>query len=290
MDKKIYLGVSMLIFNAMLLAACAKAESSMGANDEGDELVEESIAVASIEVENEGTGFCANAFFPISSRNTWKYSASVRDKSDEYTVSFKDITDSSFASMESTIDSDNEVNWICTDKGLVSSTYFNLLSNHSNNVVSEVTDISGVTLPTEDEWVEGLTWDLNYQINVVIHRDANREGTPPPNGEVQPPEGEDILPAQEEEPFLEDGEDIQTEGEITITRKIAKIERITVTAGTFEDAYRVDSSGVMTVTIRDTQTSMPLLYSDWYVKGVGVVKSSSSDANAPFSLELVAVQ
>jgi len=68
MNKKKYTGISMLIFAAVLTAACAKAESSMEANEQTNELVEENLAVSSIEVDNEAAGFCANAFLPSRSR------------------------------------------------------------------------------------------------------------------------------------------------------------------------------------------------------------------------------
>ena len=77
---------------------------------------------------------------------------------------------------------------------------------------------------------------------------------------------------------------------MTVTNTIAAIEPVTVPSGTYSNAYQVDISGEMVMNIMETESTIPLTYSTWYVKDVGMVKSASADPTLAYSMELASLE
>lgn len=265
MQKRFLLSFSLLILAAMLVTACTSPSGSAAAAGQDDSatdgLVETTGESTAITDESsstsEGAGLCANEFFPLRSDKTWHYTVTSGDTRNDYSITYKDITDSSFVVVQTWPNASSEVGWQCNAEGMLSSNYATINMNSSPDVTFDTLQAEGITLPPESEWEIGKVWDMNYTAQVTI----NNNGT-----------------------------EIQADGEIDISREIAAIETVTVSAGTYENAYRVDSTGLITINLMGTKTSTPLIYSDWYVKGVGLVKSASSEANLSYDLELVSFE
>lgn len=264
MTKKIILSTNVLVFAALLLAACgspAVAESAPTAMESTamDESMPEDSgpAMPADAVTSEGTGFCNNAFFPIRSDKTWNYNVTSVGEDADFSWTFKDISDTSFTIVQNFPGVTNEITWDCNSDGILSSDYANMAVNADVDVQYETLEVSGVSLPPADQWSVGKSWDTNYSVMVNIN-------------------------AQ--------GFETQAGGNIQLNRTITAIESVTVPAGTYPEAYRVDSTGQMTLDIMGNESTTPLTYTDWYVKGVGFVRSSSTDGDLSYELELISFE
>lgn len=260
MRKHVFICMGMVLWLLLTPAACSSSSDIVS-----DEIVDENSpssqeSVDENEVEDttsgsitQGIGFCANDFYPLRSDKTWHYSITSGDVDSEYSITFKDITDSSFMSVQTFPGMTNEVEWQCDANGMLSSSYSNMSFASTSDVSYDTLEVSGVALLPDDQWEIGSSWSMTYKVQVTI----NSGGT-----------------------------EIQAEGQIDINREIAAIEEISVPAGTYSNAYRVDSIGTMDITLMGSQTSTPLVYSDWYVRDVGLVKSSSNEADMPYEMVL----
>jgi hypothetical protein len=84
-----------------------------------------------------------------------------------------------------------------------------------------------------------------------------------------------------------------TEVHVKIDNTIGAIEEVTVPAGTFSEAYRVDSIGEIEMVLAMGETVTPLTgsqfaYSTWYVEGIGMVKSSDDFSGLQADVALIA--
>jgi hypothetical protein len=246
--------LSVVILLALLLSACG------GSNAADTGKVSSSVEAsptADDAITTQGKGLCSNEFFPIRSDKTWKYTINSGETTSDYSQTFKDITDDAFTSVQTYPNLTNEMTWQCGKNGLLSSTFGDLNINENSDVSVKAVSADGITLPPENEWIVGKVWDNAYTVQVTINKDGNT---------------------------------IQADGQVSVSREIVSQESVTVPAGTYPDAYRVDSTGEMVITLMGTKTSTPLIFSDWYVKGVGLVKSSSTDANTPYDMVLTAFE
>jgi len=252
MGKRLFLITSLLILGMLLLAACG---NSAGASTQESEAPSGAELPSTMEEDTatQATGLCANEFFPLRSDKTWKYTITSDSTTSDYSITFKDITDTSFTAVQTFPNLTNEVTWQCGENGMLSSSFANMNFTSATEVSIDTINVDGITLPPESDWAEGNIWDTSYTIQVTI----NTNDTP-----------------------------IQAEGKIDLSNEITSKESITVPAGSYPESYRVDSSGEMTINLMGTQTTMPLIYSTWYVKGVGMVKSSSTDANLTYDMVL----
>ena len=262
MNKKMVLSTLVLVFSMLTLAACGSSVAAESAPAGLDSTAMQGGREASMEADSdmivsEGTGFCSNAFFPLRSDKTWTYNTVSGDLDSNFSWTFKDITDSSFTIVQYFPSLTNEISWQCGPDGLLSSTYANMAMNSSVDVTYDTLEVNGVALPPDDQWEIGKVWDMDYKVQVTINNDAM---------------------------------EIQADGDITTTRTITAIESITVPAGTYPEAYRVDSSGQMVLDLMGNQTTTPMVFTDWYVRGVGLVKSSSSDVNLSYEMQLISFE
>ncbi len=250
MKKHTLLVVSTTIVTALALISCASS-SPTTSNAYGN------TSAPVVDSSTQGTGLCANAFFPLRSDKTWKYTITSGDTTNDYSLTYKDITDNSFTTVQTFPSLTNEITWQCGENGMLSSSFVNMSFASQKDVSIDTLNVSGVTLPPEKDWSVGKTWESSYTVQVTIDNNGNK---------------------------------IQAQGTVTISSQIASKESVTVPAGTYADAYRVDSTGDMTFELMGNKTSVPLVYSTWYVKDVGMVKSSSSDANLTYDMVLTSFE
>ena len=65
---------------------------------------------------------------------------------------------------------------------------------------------------------------------------------------------------------------------------------MSVPSGVYDDALRVDVTGTIKVGVMGFENTIPITYTNWFVKGTGLVKSASIDSTFPFSMELISVE
>ncbi len=255
MKKQIFPFFSLTILSLLLLTSCGSNSAAAMADNEAAPASGDSAAAIITEDASltQGSGFCANEFFPLRSDKTWKYTITSGDMVSDYAITYKDISDSAFTAVQTFPNLTSEVAWQCNEEGMLSSEYASMNFSSDTDVDFETLEATGVVLPPADQMTIGKVWDMTYTVQVTI---------------------------------INSGAEIQADGVISISREVAALESVSVPAGTYDEAYRVDNIGEMTIEVMGTKTSTPLMYSDWYVKGVGLVKSTSSDANMPYDMVL----
>ena len=199
-------------------------------------------------------GDCYNPFNPVIKGKVWSYSIQTGDIANTQKSSFKDVTSSSFTSVQEYPDITTEVAWTCSPDGLLSSEFASMNITQVQDVDIETIGVSGVVFPHEDLWQVGYSWDVVFNVKIAITiEDTVFEG----------------------------------EGEISQTNTIASVEPVGVLAGTYPEAYRVDSTGNFKIVTLGVESNIPTSYSTWYVKNVGMVKSSSDDPGFSYITELI---
>jgi hypothetical protein len=199
-------------------------------------------------------GPCFNSFFPIRAGTTWRYRINQTESPVEYTMAYEDITGDAFTVLqafenlttETVEDVTMESRWQCTETGLLSSEFASISLAQMPDFTFETLDYGGVTLPPADQMAVGATWESTYTINTA---------------------------------YTVEGMDVSVQMEVMLQNEVAAVEQVTVQAGTYPEAYRVDSSGTMQISANAGVSAMdiPFSYSIWYVEGVGMVKQTSSD-------------
>jgi len=203
-------------------------------------------------------GSCYNPFYPVMEGKVWKYTTMSGDTTGTMDISYKDITTSSFTSVQQLQDISTEVQWICGPDGLLSSEFPSMGSIvQMPDLKIETLDVSGVFIPTEGKWQVGYSWNTEYVIKVSFTS------------------GESVIEGQ---------------GTLTVANTISAIEPITVLSGTYNDAYKVDVSGNIVLNTMGTEIKLPLTNSIWFVKNVGVVKSASADPTMNYKMELASFE
>ena len=128
MKKNYFLLIGLLAILLLMAVACSSS-SDAAAPDTGADQSSASEPAQSgeatqepvMESMTEGTGFCANDFYPLRSDKTWHYTIESLDQSSDYSITFKDVTDSSFTAMQTFPSLTNEITWQCSADGLLSS-------------------------------------------------------------------------------------------------------------------------------------------------------------------------
>jgi hypothetical protein len=123
----------------------------------------------------------------------------------------------------------------------------------------ETLEWEGETLPAPELMQIGYTWTSTYALSAEI----NLEG------------------------FSQ-----TMEVQVSIDHEIGAIEEVTVPAGTFPEAYRVDSTGNIKMLMMMGESSNPLSnfefnFSTWYVEGLGMVQSGSEFSGFSSTTELI---
>ena len=207
---------------------------------------------------------CYHPFFPITEGANWTFQLS---SGESYTMTVTNVTNESFTLTQDFAESDlvMSVDWFCSGDGLLVGDFaqMDFLNQSSGEDGVEMTfdtlSWEGETLPAEDLFEVGYEWTATYNLK----GDINMEGV------------------------------VSTaEATVTINYVIAAIEEVTVPAGTFPQAYRVDSDGEIAMTMEFAGTSMPLTginfgSSTWYVEDLGLVKTADAITGYSSGMELM---
>lgn len=254
--------LSILILVGLVLVSCSPKD-----------VVEEAAPPPAPEEAPEiVSGACGVSYFPILPDTTWVYRTEDEEGLFvENKVWYEDITDDSFVwkqEMEGDPPITAESVWTCSEDGLISTDYAatNIpqimeTMEYDFDYSIETLEFSGITFPAEAQWVVGSEWVGSWK--VVSEIDV--EGMGMVNADI----------------------------DVTMNSVIAAEEAITVPAGTYEKALRVDSIMYIEVGFKMAGLTVPAMQSEyemssWYVQGVGMVKQSSPGAD--FLMELAAIQ
>ncbi len=274
-NKLILISLTFLLIST--LAACGPAES-VPAPAEGGAPAAEAPADTPVPTEepksagvvSEASGACDNPFYPLRSDTVWTYQIVQpgEDPQGSFTLQYSNISADTFDAQMSLRDAETDEifqatsTWYCSGEGLLASDFATMNFASNIGVKVETLDYSGISLLPADQWEVGASWDTSYQVNVS---------------------------------FSVEGMDINSGSDVTLTNTISAVEEISVTAGTYPEAYRVDTSGSMNLNMEgDMDFSMgdfPVEYTTWYVRDVGMVKqvTSGPDADGTYT-ELVSVE
>lgn len=208
---------------------------------------------------------CYHPYFPITEGAFWTYQEA---NGEDYTLNVDQTSNNTFTLTQTFEDSDLtlEMDWYCSENGLLNGTFaqvdlFDQMAGTDDpEITFETLEWEGSTLPPVDLLAIGYQWVANYEMS----GDMTIEGVT-----------------------------TTTQINVKIDNTISAVEEVTVPAGTFSDAYRVDSVGMIEMVIMMGEVATPLTgiefnYSTWYVEGIGMVKSSNDYAGMQADVELIA--
>lgn len=199
------------------------------------------------------TGICANEYYPIHPSTVKNFKVSGAE-ADDYQVSQKDITETGFRE-DRTFTSGTVVtnSWICTEDGLRTAEFINQGAFSSGNFEMETIESDGSTIPKTFE--EGQEWTSDYDVKVklnVAKMNVNADGT------------------------------------VKIEHKLVSVDEPVTAGGKEYTAARIDSEIRIIVSIkgRTTETGK-IKASNWYAKGVGLVKQVTSGTFGETTVEYI---
>lgn len=282
-----------LVISAFFLFACGLTDRFLGGG--GGEVsteVEESVPTESVAAEPMATdeppdqeeimptdaapepttqpeiqeqSACYHPFFPVVDGATWTYDDSFDSG---YTLRIEETGEDTFTMTQVMSDEVTEftVDWYCSEGGLLRGTFgqVDLLSQASAEegtpeMVFETLEWEGETLPAPEMMEIGYTWTSNYALSAEVDLEGFSQTL-----EVQ----------------------------VAIGHEIGAIEEVTVPAGTFPQATRVDSNGTIELVMVMGESTNALSgfdfnFSTWYVEGLGMVQSGSEFSGFSSTTELV---
>jgi hypothetical protein len=208
---------------------------------------------------------CYHPFFPVVDGASWTYDDSFDSG---YTLRIEETGDDTFTMTQIMSDEETEltVDWYCSEEGLLRGTFAQVdlfsqatVEEGDPEIIFETFEWEGETLPAPELMEIGYTWTSTY----TLRADVNLQG------------------------FMQ-----TMQVQVSIDHAIGAIEAVTVPAGTFPEAYRVDSTGSIEMLMIMGETSNPLSsfefnFSTWYVKGLGMVKSGSEFSGISSATELI---
>lgn len=198
-----------------------------------------------------GPGDCNNPFMPVIEGRQLRYANSDPELGvNEYTMTYSDVTDTSFITTLAFDDGEGLVQyWQCLDGGLLSPQMIQM-PGADMGVTFEYGDVEGLTLAPPDQMRPGGSWTTRFTSTASMSDFGS----------------DDMSMLQETE----------------MVNNVTAIESITVPAGTFPNAVRVDTNGTITISITMGDMVMPgegfnMTFTSWYVEGVGLVRQVMTD-------------
>lgn len=273
----------LFVMGAFVLASCSQSGSSSAIDSAPNEAVavgETPAAIDEISADEAlpsdapagGTALlsdtssgCYNPFFPVSEDASWTF----RYDTGLTYMQTMDVTNEDTFTVTQTFNNDDlvsSINYFCTEEGILQE-FTQIVNEMGEDATTEVnltmTDWTGHTLPNPDEMDVGSTWTATYTL----------AGDITVGGLVT-----------------------TAEGTVTIIYVVSAIEEVTVPAGTFPQAYRVDSTTESEIEIvlnmMGEETIIPSSVetyhaSAWYVEDLGVIKFIDTLEGGSASIELV---
>lgn len=77
---------------------------------------------------------------------------------------------------------------------------------------------------------------------------------------------------------------------ITMSNPIVAIETVTLPAGSYDEAYRVEAETSMAISTAGFATSMTFPVTQWFVRGIGLVKTFSTFEGSTSVVELLSLE
>jgi len=209
------------------------------------------------------SGNCGNPYYPVVEGRTYRYTSNLPGFGvSEYSISYSDVTDESFTATTNLGEGDTLVNvWSCSGEGLLQPE-FTQLPGAVEGMTVEFVEAEGVTVPTAAMFSAGGSWTTHYVANATM-----------------PDMGAGAMTMVET---------------IDLTNTFAGVEAVSVPAGDYPEAVRVDTTGTISVAMASAPAmDIELTFSSWYVEGVGMVRQEMTgllDDSAPSVTELVAIE
>ena len=215
--------------------------------------VPEETTEPTVEEQSQEQSACYHPYFPVVDGASWTFQY---PSGGGYTMTIDETGEDTFTMTQILSDEDTEftVDWYCSDDGLLRGSFaqLDLLSEAtaeegSPEFVFETLEWEGETLPASELMETGYTWTSKYALSAEVNLESFTQ---------------------------------TMEVNVSIDHEIGAIEEVTVPAGTFPEATRVDSTGTIEMVMMMGEISTPFNnfefnFSTWYVEGLGMVQSSS---------------
>ena len=229
------------------------AQDPINTEEPQDTPTEEASTPPPEEPQADSQSLCSHPYFPIIDGASWTYDAGLDE---DYTLRIEETDEDSFRMIQEMMDEDitYAVDWYCTEDGILRGSFgqLDLLNQAAGGEESaefqfETLEWEGQTLPSPESLETGYTWTSFYRLSASLEIESFSQST---------------------------------EMSVVVDHEIAGFEEVTVPAGTFPEALRVDSNGQIRMALINDEDSTPLGsfdfgYSTWYVEGLGMVKTSS---------------
>ncbi len=202
---------------------------------------------------------CYNPFYPVNEDTVWTYEAQYTGESPtQFTIETVEATDALIKSKMTFPEFSSTVTWHCGEQGLFSSEFAQFSIAMMPGLDIETVNYDGITLPVEDDWQIGHTWESNYEISMS---------------------------------FSQESITIEMNAKGSFENEITAIEEVEVPAGKFAEAYKVETHGTISTAMTDSfSMEVPFETSTWYVKGIGMIKSLNEDENGTSAIVLISIQ
>jgi hypothetical protein len=279
----------LLILSSFILFACGLTDMSMGdetqvvspphektmaeetGGEEGEseptEEMDKPTPTESAQLDTQSA--CYHPLFPVMEGASWTYDY---ESGEGYTLRIEETGEDTFTmsqTMEGEVEGGEDmvytVDWYCSEDGLLRGTFgqLELLSESAEmegmEFSFETLEWEGETLPAPELLEVGYTWTTEYQLS----GEMNLEGT-------------------------------TTTVDVTIVMDytVEAIEEVTVPAGTFPEAVRVDNTSDIELSIAAGEINVPMSTmnfssSTWYAEGVGMLKTETTFSGFSTDVELV---
>jgi hypothetical protein len=255
--KKISL-LTLVVMGAIVMNACAPTQ----APEQVENPAPADSTQGSEDASNPGSdqsdqGICANPFHPVRENTRWTYQLTSNGEIQTFDVLIKDVKSDSFTRIVEFPDLTVETSWTCGEEGLVSLQYGSITTTGLDNFGINTLDVKGVTVPPAELWEIGYAWQNEYITQISIGMGDNS---------------------------------FTGQGSILLDYTIAGMDGVTVPAGTYDNAYQVDTVITITVDLAGSATTISTGSKDWFVENIGLVRSESSTQDFPFTLELLSME
>ena len=253
------LALSLVVIAASACGALERFTASNNGSDDpapGSSQSNVNVADSSVASTTAATGECSNEYYPVDAAMVRRYEVTGSGPG-KYVLQQEDLVESSFKeerSFESGIVINN--NWICTPEGLRTAEFVNTGVMKSGRFQMESVKSSGVTIPRVFE--AGKEFESSYDVAVKLKAgpvSANATGT------------------------------------VNIASKVVSVgESITVRGNSY-DTSRIDSRIKIAIVVNGRRMEgADITTSNWYGKGVGLVKQETGGTFGKELVELVSVE
>lgn len=274
-----------LIISALFLFACGLTNRVI---DEGSQaivdLVQEEIQIKPTATEEpqqpedtentqtpsaqvmriETDSACYHPLFPVVEGAYWTYQ---NPSGNGYTLTIDQTGVDTFTMTQEFYEEDTifSVDWYCSDEGLLQGSFAQVdildqaTGDDNIEINYETLDWKGQTLPPFETMQIGKTWVVKYTMS-----------------------GETTI----------GGFSTTLIAIVEIEYIVAAIEEITVPAGTFDEAYRIDSTGDIAISMGSDESNTPMnvvnyTFTTWYVEDIGMIKGSNDLIGESTTMELI---